>query len=107
VAEIGFRLLPNSLIVIPVVVDGRWPFDFVRDTGTETLLIDSGLARQLNLNSDDRLIVDTPNGYDNVSRALIAAVLVGRAAAAHRELLVNHLEAFNSADSSIREMILT
>lgn len=39
----------KPLLVIPTVVDGQGPFDFVLDTGASHLVIDAALATQLEL----------------------------------------------------------
>jgi hypothetical protein len=78
-AKIRFHLLQNSVIV----VDGQVPFDFILDTRTESSLIDSKLARRLNLNSSDHLTLVSSAGYNNVSRAFIPKLLVGKTTAEH------------------------
>ncbi len=104
-AEVRFRLLQDSIIVVPVVIDGQGPFDFVLDTGTETSLIDSSLARQLSLKLAGRLILHSPNGYNNVGQAFLPTVLVGKASAEEVEVLVEHLEGVTSADPNLRGIL--
>ncbi len=47
--DIHFKLLCVSLILVPVMVNGSGPYDFVLDTGTSTTSIDPKLAAQLSL----------------------------------------------------------
>jgi hypothetical protein len=104
-ADVRFRLLQNAMIVVPVVIDGQGPFDFILDTGTESSLIDPKLARRLNLNSADHLTLYTSNGYNNVIRAFIPKLLVGKASAEHVEVLVGHLDGVTALDSNLRGIL--
>ena len=47
--DIHFKLLCGSLILVPVMVNGSGPYDFVLDTGTSMTLIDPKLAAQLSI----------------------------------------------------------
>jgi hypothetical protein len=49
VFEIPFRVAENTLIVVPVRVNGAGPFDFALDTGSSDSSIDEQLAEQLAL----------------------------------------------------------
>ena len=47
VASITPRIVQGALIVIPVKVNEAGPFDFMVDTGSQTVVIDPSLASEL------------------------------------------------------------
>jgi len=49
VASVPFRLTPrkNPLILVPVFIEGKGPYDFILDTGASVSLLSSELARSL------------------------------------------------------------
>jgi predicted aspartyl protease len=45
---IKFRLIhDSSIILVPVLVDGQGPFEFILDTGADDVILDSSLAQRL------------------------------------------------------------
>jgi predicted aspartyl protease len=75
--KIHFRTIRNSIIAVPVSLNGRGPFDFVLDTGTDTSIIDTELANQLGLKYIDEATLFTAAGRHSFSRAFIQTVAVG------------------------------
>jgi predicted aspartyl protease len=55
---INFSLLQNSLVVIPVFINGRGPYKFVLDTGATTSILSVEVAGRLNIRTvrNQRLI---------------------------------------------------
>ena len=49
VASITPRIVQGALIVIPAKVNEAGPFDFMVDTGSQTVVIDPSLASELHL----------------------------------------------------------
>src|SRR5215470_6495405 len=47
--QVKFRVKGESIIVVPVTINGAGPFDFMLDTGTTDTLIDRKLAEELHL----------------------------------------------------------
>jgi predicted aspartyl protease len=47
--DIHYKVFYGSLILVPMMVNGFGPYDFVLDTGTSATIIDSKLAAQLSL----------------------------------------------------------
>jgi len=47
--QVKFRVKGESIIVVPVMINGAGPFDFMLDTGTTNTLIDRKLAEELHL----------------------------------------------------------
>ena len=61
-SKISVRRAAEYLVIAPVSINGRGPFDFVVDTGTNTTLIDPKLAAQTGMQPVDRLWINTPAG---------------------------------------------
>jgi predicted aspartyl protease len=49
--QVKFRVTGESIIVVPVTINGAGPFNFMLDTGTTNTLIDRKLAEELHLPS--------------------------------------------------------
>src|SRR5215469_1342974 len=47
--QVNFRVTGESIIVVPVTINGAGPFNFMLDTGTTNTLIDRKLAEELHL----------------------------------------------------------
>jgi len=89
---VHFKRIGESLIVVPVTLNGRGPFQFVLDTGTNSSLIDTHLAQQLGLNTVDQLTLLTAAGQKSVSRTFVQTASVGLAVGRDMELLVTNLD---------------
>src|SRR3989442_7972455 len=75
--SVPLRLVGDRLVVVPVMVNGRGPFDFLLDTGTNTTVVDPELADELGLHAEDRVSMITPAGERVVPRGRLASVTVG------------------------------
>jgi predicted aspartyl protease len=51
----------NPLLLVPVTVNGRGPYDFVVDTGASHVVIDTALADELGLQRQD--VVTRPHFF--------------------------------------------
>jgi hypothetical protein len=47
--QVKFRIVTNTMIVVPVTINGSGPFDFILDTGSTDSVIDQKLATELSL----------------------------------------------------------
>ena len=69
----------NSLIIVPVTINGAGPYNFLLDTGCSDMAVDSKLVAELNLaNAGDAKIL-APHGTGISSVVRINSVLVGGA----------------------------
>ena len=85
-STVHFKLRADSLIALPVMVNGAGPFEFLLDTGTTETVVDSALADQLKL---------------PITKGLVAATL--------REdsiLLTTHADKLEVADAVVRDLDL-
>jgi predicted aspartyl protease len=95
-APIECKFLRGNLILVPVVIDGAGPFDFLLDTGTNTSLIHGEFARRLGLRPVDRVEVVGVAASRVLPRSFAGRVAVGQAAASDVEVLwsdLSHLRA--------------
>src|SRR6266478_6105005 len=80
-AKVKFRLAGGAqpLILIPVHVNDRGPFDFILDTGAGTSLLASDLAKQLELKTISSKEGQSAGGKVSVSLAKVDSLAVGEA----------------------------
>lgn len=101
---IRFERLANHIIAVPVFLNGRGPFQFVLDTGTDSSIIDTRLAQELGLNTDDRLTLLTVAGQKTVTRTFVQTASVGQAVGRDVELLATNLDSVFH-DPSVRGVL--
>src|SRR5450631_3510745 len=68
---IHFERLRGQTIAVPVILNGRGPFQFVLDTGTDSSIIDAHLAQELGLKPVDSLTLLTATGEKTVPRMFV------------------------------------
>jgi len=78
-AKVKFRLAGGAqpLILLPVRVNDRGPFDFILDTGAGTSLLSSELAKQLDVTIIGSKEGQSAGGKVSVSLAKVASLTVG------------------------------
>ena len=78
-SKVKFRLAggPQPLILLPVQVNGRGPFEFILDTGAGTSLLTPAVAQQLNLELAGSKQGQTAGGPVSVSLAHVESLRVG------------------------------
>ena len=55
--KVRFRVVANTMIVVPVTINGAGPFDFLLDTGSSDTVVDRRLAEELHLPSAGEMIL--------------------------------------------------
>jgi predicted aspartyl protease len=78
-SKVKFRLAGGAqpLILLPVLVDDRGPFDFILDTGAGTSLLSSELAKQLEVKVIGSKEGQSAGGKVSVSLAKVDSLVVG------------------------------
>jgi predicted aspartyl protease len=99
------RILQKTMVEVPVFINGRGPFEFLLDTGTETSLIDPALAHDLALSASDQLTLYTPNGEKTLTRAFLPTVTLGTVSGSNLEVLVDRPESFAALDPKLRGIL--
>jgi hypothetical protein len=64
IASVTPRFVQRALIVIPVRVNQKGPFDFMVDTGSQVTVVDPSLAQESRvLNGRERVLLIAQGGY--------------------------------------------
>jgi predicted aspartyl protease len=105
ISRVRCRILQKAMVAVSVFINGRGPFEFLLDTGTETSLIDPALASELGLSTTDNLTLGTPNGEKTVARAFLPTVTLGSASGSNLEVLVDGPETFATLDPKLRGIL--
>ena len=98
---VDFRLVKNSLVVIPVRVNEEGPFDFLLDTGTNVTLVTPALARRLDLSATSQVSLITLAGPELVPRSVLDNVALGTKSTKQLEVLFDDLLGVRSLDAKI------
>src|SRR4051812_33881203 len=104
-ARLGFKLVRNYLIVIPVRVNGQGPFEFLLDTGTNSTLITPQLAGRLGLRPTDHIPLITLSGTEIVPRAALDSLALGATSTKHLEVIFDDLSGIRLVDSKIHGVL--
>jgi predicted aspartyl protease len=88
VFQIPFRVVADSLIVVPVMVNGAGPFDFALDTGSSATTIDRKLAEKLALPATGRSVDIGALERSNSQLVHAETLSVGKGTAANLDLIV-------------------
>jgi predicted aspartyl protease len=78
-SSIRFSLVQNSLVVIPVFLNGRGPYKFILDTGATTSVLSVGVASRLNIRTVGSKTFLTAGGLAVAPIGSIDAVQIGAA----------------------------
>jgi predicted aspartyl protease len=103
--NLAVRTVNGYLMVVHVSINGQGPFDFLVDTGTNSTLVDPGLAAELHLKAVDRMALATLADAAPVVRYYADTIQAGQASVAHLELLGAPLTEIRAVDSRIRGVL--
>jgi len=99
------RTIGGYLMVVSVSINDRGPFDFLVDTGTNTTLIDPGLAKELGLTPKDSLQLASLASSTNVPRYYLQTFRVGPASVSNQEALGIPLPQITALDRKVRGVL--
>ena len=102
---VGFRLVSDALVVVPVLINEEGPFDFLLDTGTSTTIITPGLARQLNLQASGNVSLITLAGTEVVPQTVLDSLALGAKSIKRLEVLFDDLRGVRAVDAKIRGVL--
>lgn len=100
-SPVGFRLVRNALVVVPVLINEEGPFDFLLDTGTNTTIITPELADKLNLHATGNISLITLVGTELVPRTVLDSLALGTKSIKRLEVLFDDLSGVRSVDTKI------
>ena len=84
---VRFRLVRHFAVVVPVKIDGKGPFDFLVDTGSNTTLVDRAITNQLSFCPTDKANLHTIAGTQTALRGYVHQISVGNETAENLEVL--------------------
>jgi hypothetical protein len=99
------RLVADSLLVIPVRINGAGPFDFLVDTGSQPNIIDPSLAASLDLKSQGPVGLITASTFLHGSVAALTSLEAAGYTLKNPVVVVQDLGALQSADRRIRGVL--
>ena len=99
------RLVAGALLVIPVMVNGSGPYDFMVDTGSQLNVLDPLLAAQLHIETQAHIGLITTASVKQASVAVIDLLQVGPNAIQHPLAAVQDLGMLQAADPRIRGVL--
>ncbi len=103
--NIHFKPLCGSLILLPVLVNGTGPFDFILDTGTTATLVDPELAAQLSLPSMGQTTNLDLQSSSLLPIARASELEVGGAKVRNLDVLVPSMAGLKSFDGKVRGIL--
>ena len=103
--SVPLRVVNDSILVTPVLINGQGPFDFVVDTGTNTTLIDPAFAETLALQPIGKKPLATLTGATVVFRYLLNSLAIGESQIDGVEALGQPLLALRKIDPRIQGII--
>jgi predicted aspartyl protease len=93
------------LMVVSVSVNNRGPFDFLVDTGTNTTLIDPGLAKELELQPAGQMSLTSLSQSVPVTRYFLETLRAGPASVSSLEVLAAPLPQLRALGGNIRGIL--
>ena len=100
-SQMRFRLVHDTLVVVPLMADRQGPFDFVLDTGADTTIVYQSLAIKLSLPSLRRVQHTTLAGVGSLPLNSIATLSAGWADVNDIPALVEDLAEVRKIDDRI------
>jgi predicted aspartyl protease len=103
--SVPVQTLKGYLMVVGVSVNGRGPFDFLVDTGTNTTIVDPQLAGELGLTPAGAISLASMNKAVRVDQYFLHTLQVGAASVSHLEALAAPLPELQAIQASIRGVL--
>lgn len=88
--DVSFRLAggQNPLILVPVYVDGKGPYEFILDTGAYRCLLSPELSSSIGIRADSQQQATGVGGTINISAARVSSLTVGTARQENLEVAI-------------------
>jgi hypothetical protein len=105
VASIRPRFVERSIVIVPVILNGSGPYDFVLDTGQQMTTIDPGLASELGLKLQGSAGVTGAGFATRAAYALPESLQAGDHVLKNPLLLVHPLGQIQVSDARVRGIL--
>ncbi len=103
--EVDVRFAQKRFAVVPVLVDGQGPYDFLLDTGSTTSVVDRNLAKELGLKPLGRTVIRTASGTERVPIARIHEMRIGSRSTETVLVLISKMDGLRKLDKNIRGIL--
>jgi predicted aspartyl protease len=90
--QIGFSLVRDSLVVIPVFVNGQGPYRFLLDTGATHSIVSIAVAAQLKIPTGNSGALITAGGPVPVTIGIVEVVQIGQVRICKTTIVVSDAE---------------
>ena len=104
-STVHLRRLKGDLMVVPMLVNGKGPFDFVIDTATNTTLVDPDLVQRTELRPVGTKLLTALTGKTVVKRYVLDRLQVGNESYTQVEVLAQPMPAVHDLDSRIHGIL--
>jgi hypothetical protein len=105
IASVTPRFVQGALIIIPVRINHKGPFDFMVDTGSQVTVVDPSLASELDLKPQGAVGLVSVANYAKASIAVLETLEAGSHTVDKPFVLVKGLEQIRAADPRIRGVL--
>jgi hypothetical protein len=105
VASVTPRIVQRALLVIPVKINQRGPFDFMVDTGTQITVVDPSLASELALKPQGTVGLVAVASYSQASVAVLDTLEASSHVIEKSPAVVQDLGQIREADTRIRGVL--
>jgi hypothetical protein len=99
------RTVSGAPVATDVYVEGRGPYSFLLDTGSETSLIDERLARELSITQAFQTELITPAGRRNVHGTYLRKVKLGPVQASNQEFLLTDVRRWGMLPPDVQGLL--
>ena len=103
--DISFRLAQKHFVIVPVLVNGQGPYDFLLDTGSTTSVVDRKFAKELGLKPLQETVIRTASGTERVPIARVHRIDVGSHSTQTVLVLCSKMDGIRSLDKNIRGIL--
>jgi Aspartyl protease len=105
IASVTPRFVQRALIVIPVRINQKGPFDFMVDTGSQVTVIDSSLAVELGLKPQGKVGLVSVASYAQASATVLDTLEAAPHTVEKPSAIVQDLGPIQAADPRIRGVL--
>lgn len=102
---VPFRLVGGFAVIIPVMVNGHGPYDFMLDTGTTIMVVDLELGQELALEPQAQGTVTTLTQQLSASIAVARRVEFGPVTEQNVEVMVRELSGLRKIAPTVRGVL--
>lgn len=105
VAGVPLRHISRYQMLVPVSVNHSGPFDFLLDTGTQVTILDTSLAKRLNLKAQGLAMLRGVGFQESASVARVGELAIGANVASDLRVLVSNVARMKSSGLHINGIL--